>query len=151
MPAATAILAESIGLEPPTGQGLWETILTAMISPAVGEPHLPEAIEINSEELCDALVLHLQPLGVACTACERLELDEILDDLSASLNRGQQMAAMIDTPGVTLEHVGGLFAAAAEFYRQRPWREVPGDVSIKVRWTSSRPIAGTWSLWASPG
>ncbi len=133
-PASMSILAQTVGLEPPTGDWLWKTILTAMISPSVGEPHLPEAIEVNSADLCDALASHLRPLGVACTACQQLEqLDEILDDLSASLNSGQQMAAMIDTPGVTPKHVGGLFAAAAEFYRQRPWREVPGDVVIEVR------------------
>ena len=34
-PASMSILAQSIALEPPTGDWLWETILTAMISPAV--------------------------------------------------------------------------------------------------------------------
>jgi len=133
-PAAEAILGQSIGLEPPSPDCVWETVLNAIISPAIGEPHLPATIEVNSEALCQALASHLAPLGVLCTACPQLEqLDAILDDLSASLSGGQGMAAMIDTPGVTPEHVGGLFAAAADFYRQRPWRDAPSDAAIEIQ------------------
>ena len=79
---------------------------------------------------------HAEPveIGHVVFFTDRLDqMEEILEDLSSSLNGGQQMAAMIDTPGVTLRHVGGLFAAAAEFYQKRPWRSVPGDVVIEIR------------------
>jgi len=133
-PATGCILGQNISLEPLTGEMLWETVLAAMVSPAIGPPHLPGAIEVNSEQWRDALLPHLTPLGVLCEACERLEqMDELLDDLSSHLSGGPQMAALIDTPGVALRHVGGLFAAAAEFYQKRPWRSVPGDVAIEVR------------------
>ncbi len=128
------ILGQKVSLEPPTAEMLWETVLAAMVSPAAGPPHLPGAIEVHSEPWRDALLPHLTPLGVACQACSQLErMDALLDDLSNHLSSGPQLAAMIDTPGVTLRHVGGLFAAAAEFYREKPWRSVPGDVAIEVR------------------
>ncbi len=99
-PGSMCILGQTISLEPPTGETLWKTILTAMVSPAVGPPHLPGLIEVNADEWRDALLPHLTPLGVSCEACGGLDrLDEILDDLSGSLNGGQQMPAMIDTPG----------------------------------------------------
>ena len=40
-PGTMCILGQNISLEPPTGEMLWETILAAMVSPAVGPPHLP--------------------------------------------------------------------------------------------------------------
>lgn len=133
-PEAEAILGQSLGLEPPSASQVWETILNAMISPALGEPHLPAAIDFGSRAHCDALRLELEPLGVACAAQRQLpEIDEALDILSASLSGGHQMAAMIDTPAVTPAQVGGLFAAAAEFYRQRPWRDAPTDAAIEIR------------------
>jgi hypothetical protein len=129
-----SILGQSMGLEPPSGETLWETILTAMVSPATGSPHLPEGIEVYSDILRDALQPYLEPLGVACAVSDQVEqLEAVLDDLSAHLDSGQPLAAMIDTPGVTLRHVGGLYQAAAEFYRQRPWHNVASDAVIEVR------------------
>ena len=133
-PEAEAILGQSLGLEPPSDSQVWETILNAVISPAVGEPHLPAAIDFGSPAQCDAVRPQLEPLGVACTARRHLpEMDALLDSLSDSLNGGHQMAAMIDTPAVAPAQVGGLFAAAAEFYRQRPWRDAPSDAAIEIR------------------
>ncbi|HPM79298.1 MAG TPA: hypothetical protein PLF81_01295 [Candidatus Anammoximicrobium sp.] len=133
-PGTMCILGQNISLDPPTAEMLWETLLTAMVSPAIGPPHLPEGIQVTSDHWRDALLPHLSPLGVSCETCDRLDqMEEILEDLSSSLNGGQQLAAMIDTPGVTLRHVGGLFAAAAEFYQTRPWRNVLGDAAIGVR------------------
>jgi hypothetical protein len=144
-PGAGCILGQAVSLEPPTAEMLWETVLAAMVSPAIGPPHLPGAIEVNSDQWRDALLPHLTPLGVACETCDQLEqMDELLDDLSSHLSSGPQMAAMIDTPGVTPQHVGGLFAAAAEFYQKKPWRNVPGDVAIEVRCDKFQ--AARWSV-----
>lgn len=144
-PSTMCILGQNISLDPPTGEMLWETILTAMVSPAVGPPHLPGGIQVTAAQWRDALVPHLTPLDVSCEVCDRLDqMEEILEDLSASLGGGQQLAAMIDTPGVTLRHVGGLFAAAAAFYQERPWRNVPGEVAIEIRCDKFQ--AGRWHV-----
>jgi hypothetical protein len=91
-------------------------------------------IEVASEDFRDELLPRLEQLGVACVACEQLDqLDFIFGELCQSLSGNGQVAAMIDTPGVTCKHLGGLFDAAARFYRKTPWRDVPGDMPIRVQ------------------
>jgi hypothetical protein len=105
-----------------------------MLLPAAGDPHLPGVIQVSSEQVRDELLPFLEPLGVNCVVDESLEqLDTIYRELNQSFSRGEHMSALVDTPGVTPKHIGGLYRAAAEFYRQTPWRDVPGDVPIHIR------------------
>jgi hypothetical protein len=137
------IIAQDVRMESPTADSLWHSVLAAMLSPLVGDPHLPGIIEVASEEARDSLVPHLEPVGVNCVVSDRLDhLDFIRGEMDRSLAGPEQAPALIDTPGVTPKHVGGLFHAAAEYYRKTPWRNVPGDVPIQVR--CDRFSTGTW-------
>jgi len=65
--------------------------------------------------------------------CERLEqLDVIFDEMVKHLCGPETLRAVIDVPGVRPAQVGSFFAAAADFYRKKPWRHVPGDTPVKI-------------------
>jgi tetratricopeptide (TPR) repeat protein len=128
------ILSHRLHLGEPSGELLREAILTAMLSPAVGDPHLPGTIEVAHEEFAAALRLEFEPLGVRCEVCPELDqLDSIFGELEQGFAGEEQMSALIDMPGVTLPHVAGFYDAAAAFYRQTPWRLVPGDKPVRIR------------------
>ncbi len=128
------ILAQRVGLHEPLEQLLWEAVLTALLSPAVGSPHLPGKIEVTGLEFRDLLDQRLGPLGVSCVFEPRLDrLDFIYSELAAGLAASEPMPALLDTPGVTPAQVAGFFDAAAGFYRQQPWRRVFGDKPIAIR------------------
>ena len=81
-------------------------------------------------------LLGLQPLvsGIGIQFTTRRELpvidqvvEEILEDLA-----GDDEPGLLDMPGVTPQRVKSLFEAAAEFYRQAPWKK-SGQRLIKVQ------------------
>ena len=43
-----------------------------------------------------------------------------------------ELPSLLDVPGMEPAQVGSFYAAAAEFYRRKPWQRVPGDTPIKV-------------------
>ncbi len=137
------IVAQDLTMETPHADSLWHAILAAMLNPMAGEPHSPGVIEVASEDYHDALVPLLEPLGINCVVSDRLDhLDFIYTEMARSLAEPDQGPAMIDTPGVTPKHVGGFFHAAAEYYEKTPWRDVAGDVPIKV--CCEKFGTGTW-------
>jgi hypothetical protein len=75
----------------------------------------------------------LTPVGVGCVVQEELDmLDQAYESLSQHMADNDASPALIDTPGVRLEQVGSFFDAAAQFYRQQPWRAAPSDVPIQI-------------------
>jgi hypothetical protein len=139
----TLILAHRLHMGEPTPGLLREAILTAMLSPAVGDPHLPGTIEVADEEFAATLRTEFEPLGIRCESCPELDqLDAIFGELERGFAGEDQMSALIDMPGVTLPHVAGFYDAAAGFYRQTPWRHVPGDKPIRVHCNKFQ--TGTW-------
>jgi len=137
------IIAQDLTMEEPNADSLWHGILAAILSPLAGEPHFPGVIEVASEDYHDALTPHLEPLGINCVVSDRLDhLDYIYSEMERSLSEPEQAPALIDTPGVTPNHVGGFFYAAAEYYQKMPWRNVAGDVPIKV--CCDKFDTGTW-------
>jgi hypothetical protein len=136
------ILAQDVTLEADGGDFIWRAVATAILSPAVGDPHRPEMIEVESDEIRQQLLPHLAPLGIRCEVCDDAEqLDAVFAELGQSLGESGQ-PALIDTPGVKSTHVGGLFEAAAGFYRAQPWRQVSGDTPVRI--CCDRFQTGTW-------
>ncbi len=136
------ILAQDLTLEAGGGQFIWRALAGAILSPPVGEPHLPETVEVESDEIRGELLPYLVPLGVNCEVCSEAEqLSYVFGELAQSLGDSGQ-PALVDTPGVKTAHVGGLFEAAATFYRIQPWRHIPGNMPIKI--CCDRFDSGTW-------
>lgn len=128
------ILAQHVCLEEPSPELVVRTIAAAIVTPAIGVPHLPSAIEVGCEQTCQALRARLEPLGVECRSVPKLgHLDFVFGELEQGLPPAGGMAALIDVPGVTLDHVAGFFDAAAHFYRCQPWRLTSHDRPIRIQ------------------
>ncbi len=137
------VLGHDMRMEAPDVEWLWECLSRAMVSPVVGEPHRPEGIEFASQEYAAAIKPRLEAAGVECVVCTGLEhLDSVLADMARHLGDPKPLAGLVDVPGMTLEQLGGFYAAAAEFYRRSPWRDVPGDTPIRVECTKFQ--SGPW-------
>jgi tetratricopeptide (TPR) repeat protein len=127
------VLAHQLTPERPPAERLWEAVLQAIRQPAMGSPRRPGMIEVASAEHREALRTPLDRAGVECVVLERLErLDLVFDDMAKHLGGPGQFPALLDVPGMDLAQVASFYAAAAEFYRRRPWQHVPGDTLIKV-------------------
>lgn len=137
------VLGHDMRMEAPDVEWLWECLSRAMVSPVVGEPHRPEGVEFASQEYAAAIKPRLEEAGVECVVCSGLEhLDSVLADMARHLGDPKPLAGLVDVPGMTLEQLGGFYAAAAEFYRRSPWRDVPGDTPIRVECTKFQ--SGPW-------
>ncbi|MCC6125258.1 MAG: hypothetical protein IT426_09870 [Pirellulales bacterium] len=127
------MLAHQMTPDRPDAELLWSTVAQAIRQPAIGEPHRPGAIEVNSAEHRDALLPRLDPLGVECMVLERLEhLDSAVEDMMRHLDGGGGPPSIVDSPGMKPAQVGGFYAAVAEYYRRKPWQRVPGDSIVKI-------------------
>jgi hypothetical protein len=127
------VLGHQLAPERPPAEWLWEAVLQAVRRPAMGSPHRPGLIEVASAEQRQALLPHLERAGIECVVSERLEfLDTVLLDMGQHLSGQGDLPSLLDAPGMEPAQVGGFYAAAAEFYRRRPWQQVPGDTPIKV-------------------
>jgi tetratricopeptide (TPR) repeat protein len=127
------VLAHQAASERPSAEWLWEAILQAIRQPAIGEPHRPGLIEVGSAEQREALLPHLDRAGIECVTLKRLEhMDSVLESMAQHLAGQGGPPSMLDAPGMELAQVGSFYAAAAEFYRRKPWQRVPGDTVIRV-------------------
>ncbi len=127
------VLAHQAAPERPPTEWLWQTILQAIRQPSIGEPHRPCVIEVGSAEQRDALLPYLDRAGIECVALEQLEqLDSAFDSMAQHFASQGAPPSIIDVPGMKPVQVGSFYAAAAEFYRRKPWQRVPGDTIIKV-------------------
>ena len=127
------ILATEVSETDPPRDWLWHGVRQAMCFPAVGTPHRPGVIQVVSDEQRTLLAENLESCDVRCVTSDTGEpVRQLVDELADHLVGPRQMSALISAPNMTLEQVGSFFAAAAQFYQARPWREVPADSVIRV-------------------
>jgi hypothetical protein len=126
------ILSQSMSLEPPTADALWDQIASAIQKPAMGESHRPSELQILPGERWDELRPHLEEIGIGLVPVEKLDLIEfMLGELQKSIF-ADAPPGLIDIPGVGPAELAGFYAAAAHFYREAPWRKVGGEAAIRV-------------------
>jgi hypothetical protein len=126
------ILAFELTQGAPDAAQAWRLLLRAMEQPEAVEPHRPTEVQLAQERnWAAALGPSLDALGISSTALPALDgLDRLLEELSGQL-ASQGGTALVNMPGVTPEAVGGLFDAAAAFYRQAPWKRT-GERPIRI-------------------
>ncbi len=138
-------LATQLDEVPPDSDWLWQGVRHAICAPLHGEPHRPGTVQVSSEELRATLAPHLQSAGIECVVSESMEaVSQLAEELVEHLLGQQRLGALVNSPGTTPELVGEFFAAAAEFYRSRPWRQVGSDEVIRVE--CSHVSSGPWYM-----
>ena len=127
------VLSHRLTPERLEADSLWEAVREGLFRPAAGEPHRPQAIEVGSDEAAAALRHRFEHANIEVDVLERLDaLELVLDDMAQSLGGPGTLPSLIQVPGMQPSQVGSFYAAAAEFYRQRPWQQVPGDSVIRI-------------------
>jgi len=126
---------------PPSSERMLELIRQAMQTPPPGvrqKAHRPSRIEFEDEHLAAAVAAGLEEIGISVEAHPRPEVvDPIVRELESSMREGQpEIPGLLSVKGVTPELVGGVFSAAAEFYRAAPWVQL-ADIhvlAVRVAW-----------------
>ncbi len=137
------ILAQDLTTDDVAADWLAKTIRTAMSNPVVGAAHRPGIVAVCNEQFHAALAPWLSALNINCELHDELDhLESIVDDLTKHMAGEDAAQALLEAPGVEPQHVAGFFAAAADFYRYKPWRTAPSDVPIKVE--CDRFTSGPW-------
>ena len=121
----------------PTPEHVFEVLIKAMTRPTrgAGRPRRPARLLLDDAELVEALAPRLAELEIQCQYRHTLPLmNNALLEMEAYLTRREPIPGLLKTPGVTPHLVGGLYEAAAFYYRQAPWRWISDAFPIEVRY-----------------
>ena len=123
--------------ELPTPSMVLQTLLQAMLRPAIGSGgrHRPACILIDNEALVQALIPQLTAMDIRCEYRADLPLmTAALHEMGAHINKRELIPGLLSQPGMTVPLVAELYAAAADYYRQAPWRWLSDGQPIEVRY-----------------
>jgi tetratricopeptide (TPR) repeat protein len=127
---------------PPDPEQLMKILLDVMQKPSkeTGQkPHRPQQILIAEAALANALAPKLDKIGVKTGHEPHLEgIDELVQELEDHLRGGPEHPGLLSVKGVTPELAGGLFAAAAEFYRAAPWVSLTDQHTLAIKVTPEK-------------
>lgn len=118
-------------------------VLESVVSVATddGVRFRPGRLEVRRPEAAAELQPLLADLGIEVVVREELVLfEEARQELFVRALDGEIDAAALLVPGVTIDHLRGFAAAAAEFHDAAPWRRFSDEDLISV--TSPKPPAG---------
>jgi len=126
------LLGHEVVEEAPSTALLWDKLANAIRHPAAGKPHRPTTLQVRSGRGWEDLLPHIDELGIELEICDELSpFDEVFASLAEHLC-GKPRPGLLDMPGMTPERVRGFYEAAAEFYRQAPWKRVGYESAIKI-------------------
>src|SRR5262249_55488882 len=104
----------------------------AMQQPAAGQPRRPTEVQVRPDRRWESLRPHIEEIGIDLVVLEELDqLDLVFGELSQHLG-GEPQPGLVDVPGMQPEQLASFFAAAADFFRQRPWKQVGYEAAIQV-------------------
>ncbi len=136
------ILGHNVSEEPPTPELVWDALAAAMRKPAAGPAHRPVTLQVRPGPHWEQLRPHLEEIGVAVEATENLDtFDEAFASLAEHTGRDGR-PGLLEVPGMTPERVRGFYGAAAEFFRQAPWKRVGFEAAIRI--ACDRFKGGPW-------
>ncbi len=122
----------------PLPEFCWDMLVRAMERPAQpctgqARPHRPKELQVRDQGLFEALQGPLKVLGVALTLKDTLDpLDGFLLDLGEDM-AGPRLPGLLELPGVTVERIGRLFEAAAEFHKHLHLAKLKDVVAVESR------------------
>jgi len=125
----------------PTPEMLLEFLVRTMARPGGDSAQRPRLVEVSDSDCYDYLRPRLEAAGVACRLVDELsEFSDFCLSLARSVD-GSEKCALADGQGVTRAHMESFYEAADYYFREAPWRRVPGEVPIEIRCTD--PPMGT--------
>jgi len=136
---------ELVPVEPTPGL-LFDHLARAMLKPVNGATHRPSEVQVREGPLWSAIRPHLEEIGVDCIFRPELEeADYIAEELQRAMHSDEQPPALVDTENFNSARGAGFFAAAAEYYRRRPWQRLPPAAVIEVDCQQLREFgSGRW-------
>jgi hypothetical protein len=140
-PANGQVLANDTLAQNPTVEEVWSLLERTMQQPLMAEPHRPSKLLYSSNKPWGSLEQHFQDVGITFQGQSCLEaLDIVFPQLMQHL-ASEQPPGLLVAPGVTPDRVRSLFEAAANFYRQAPWKRFPYQAAIEVQ---CKQYQGPW-------
>ncbi|HEY73191.1 MAG TPA: hypothetical protein G4N99_07955 [Thermoflexia bacterium] len=130
--------------ERPTPDVVLEALLEAMKGPLLGplgsllgfgKRGRPARILLDDPDLAQSLAPRLAEIDVRCDYSPPPQsLKDILREMEAHLTKQEPIPGLLSAPGATEPLVRDLFDAAADYYRQSPWRWIDSESSIEIRY-----------------
>ncbi len=137
----------------PTPDVVMEELLKAMKGPLLGplgslmgfgKRGRPARVLVDDSDLAQSLAPKLAEIDVRCAYSPPSQmLKDTLREMEAHLTKRLPIPGLLSAPGATEPLVRDLFDAAADYYRQTPWRWIDSVSSIEIRYPSDgRPRYG---------
>jgi tetratricopeptide (TPR) repeat protein len=125
----------------PAPEMLLEFLVRTMARPGGSSAQRPRLVEVSDSDCYDHLRPRLEAAGVACRLVDELsEFNNFCLRLAKNFD-GSEKCALADGRGVTRSQMESFYEAAEYYFRQAPWRRVPGEVPIAIR--CDDPAMGT--------
>lgn len=123
--------------ERPAPEQLQDILWRAMQQPPknVGQkPHRPARVQFEEAAPAQTLKPALEKLNIEVQVHPRFdEMNELIVDMEENMRGGPENPGLLSVKGVTTDLVGGVFAAAADFYRAEPWVQLTDQHPLAIR------------------
>ena len=127
------VFAATIVPDPPGAEQIWAVLEKAMLEPISARSHRPAEVQVCSPQIREGISLRLEAIGSRCVLREALPgIDAAAKAMEVPFRSEGDRFAIVLVPGLARERVAALFAAAAEYYRKRPWTLVESDTIFRV-------------------
>jgi len=130
--------------ERPTPDVVLEVLLKAMAGSLLGplgsligfgKRGRPARILLDDADIVQSLAPRLAEIDVRCNYSPSSQLlDATLREMEAHMTKREPIAGLLSIPGATEPLARDLFEAAAEYYRQAPWRWIDNTSPIEIRY-----------------
>jgi tetratricopeptide (TPR) repeat protein len=126
------VLGHHVSEDAPTPELVWDVLAEAVRKPLAGSAHRPATLQMRSGACAEGLRPHLEEIGVAVEVTESLDAFDAAFAALAEHMRHEGRPGLLDVDGMTPERVRGFYEAAAEFFRQAPWKRVGYEAAIRI-------------------
>lgn len=121
----------------PTPEAVLESLFKAMRGAPLNlwRRSRPARILVDDAKLAQALTPRLAELGIRCDYRNTLPpVNAALLEMEAHATKRKPVPGLLSVPGVTVPMIAELYSAAADYYRQAPWRWLENWTPIEVRY-----------------
>jgi tetratricopeptide (TPR) repeat protein len=148
-----ALLNQDVSQTAPTALAVEAILAKAMNQPArgAGKPRRPAVVRCADPVLAEALAPGLARVSVAGEVGPLPELAEALRELEDAIRGGPEHPGLLSVRGVTPALVGGLFAAAADYFRAAPWVQLTNGQTFALQIPAISPATQIVSVMGNGG